>query len=574
MLRSIAFMLGGALIGWRLASSPVKVGEDQVTPRPLPTSRQALVLAALENPCQCDFQERPLLDVVEFLAQRHKISIQLDHNALRDAGVDGDAPITCALEGVALRSALKLLLDEFDLTYVADDGFLLVTTKTEAENKLSFRIYPVADLVSTDSEFRSQLDPGGKDGNDYHSLIQLIASSLAPRSWDEVGGPGSLSAHNKSGALGVSQTDEVHEEIAALLANLRRVRDKQIAAARRLGCFRRRPPPDAAIDGEFEVRAYHFYFQPLMANAPGAPPAGDASAEANRAEAAKLAEARLDAWTKVIAKLVPQMIEPSSWEPAGDGRIRAASGTIMVRQTAEIQQQVGKLMYQTMLQGFSPVWYPMPSLRRNPSVRLSLPPGKLDWPQEAEPPLCGAEARIGAALEEDFDLDFAEQPLSDALDALAARHEIQMRIDRKAFQREGINADAPVTCMLRGVTLKAALKRLLDELELTYVIRNEVLLITTKTAADNLLIAKVYPVFDLVVRRPGGSPRTPALDFESLIEAITTNLEPTTWDEVGGPGAVNEFTNAGALVISQTAEIHDQIAAYLRALRAVAAAQK
>jgi hypothetical protein len=106
------------------------------------------------------------------------------------------------------------------------------------------------------------------------------------------------------------------------------------------------------------------------------------------------------------------------------------------------------------------------------------------------------------------------------------------------------------------------------------VIRNEVLLVTTKTEAENLLIVKVYPVFDLVVRRPGASPRTPALDFQSLIEAITTNLAPTTWDEVGGPGAVQEFTNAGALVISQTAEIHEQVAAYLQALRAVAAAQK
>ena len=573
MLRSMAFMLGGALIGWWLASSPPTVREHEVSPRPLPTSRQALVLAALGNPCQFDFKKRPLREVAEFLAEQHQISVQLDHKALDEEGFDGETPITCAIKDVALRSALRVLFEGIDLTYVADDGFLLITTQTEAENKLRFQIYPVADLVSTDSEFRSQLDPGGKDGNDYQSLMNIITGVLAPTSWDDVGGPGSLSAHLKSGAIAVSQTDEIHEQLAELLANLRRVRDQQIAAAGQLVRFGRRPP-DAGIEGEFEVRDYHFYFAPLEANAPGGPPADPDANEADKEKAAKLAEARLDAWTKVIAKLVPEMIEPSSWEPAGQGRIRAASGTIMVRQTPEVQYRVGKLMYQMMPPGLSPVWYPMRPVRCNPSVRLSLPPGKLNWPQQAEPAPRGVEARINAALEEGCDFDFNERPLSDALAAIAERRQIQIRIDLRALRAEGIKAATPVTRTLRGLTLKAALKLLLDELDLTYVIRNEVLWITTKTKAENLLFAKVYPVFDLVVRRPGTSVRLPAVDFESLIEAIRTNLEPTSWDDVGGPGAIEEFTNAGALVISQTAEIHAQIAAYLQALREVAAAQK
>jgi hypothetical protein len=40
---------------------------------------------------------------------------------------------------------------------------------------------------------------------------------------------------------------------------------------------------------------------------------------------------------------------------------------------------------------------------------------------------------------------------------------------------------------------------MLGELDLTYVIRNEVLMITTKTEAENMLSTKVYPVADLVV---------------------------------------------------------------------------
>ena len=30
-------------------------------------------------------------------------------------------------------------------------------------------------------------------------------------------------------------------------------------------------------------------------------------------------------------------------------------------------------------------------------------------------------------------------------------------------------------------------------------------------------------------------------DFQSLIELITSTVQPTTWDEVGGPGSIKEF---------------------------------
>lgn len=43
----------------------------------------------------------------------------------------------------------------------------------------------------------------------------------------------------------------------------------------------------------------------------------------------------------------------------------------------------------------------------------------------------------------------------------------------------------------------------------------------------------------------GGQPNAqgggPQADFDSLIELITTTIAPTSWDEVGGPGAISEF---------------------------------
>jgi hypothetical protein len=50
-----------------------------------------------------------------------------------------------------------------------------------------------------------------------------------------------------------------------------------------------------------------------------------------------------------------------------------------------------------------------------------------------------------------------------------------------------------------------------------------------------------------------------------LMNAITSVAGPTTWDEVGGPGAI--LTVGGALVVSQTADVHAQIKDLLDQLR-------
>ena len=66
---------------------------------------------------------------------------------------------------------------------------------------------------------------------------------------------------------------------------------------------------------------------------------------------------------------------------------------------------------------------------------------------------------------------------------------------------------------------------------------------------------------------PGGMGGGQQADFDSLIELITSTIQPTTWDEVGGPGSIAEFATNLSLVISQTQEVHEQIADLLEQLR-------
>ncbi|MCU0876985.1 MAG: hypothetical protein MUF06_04245 [Pirellulaceae bacterium] len=96
-----------------------------------------------------DFIETPLKDVVAFLAAEHEIPIELKTKTLTDAGVNIDTPITKSLSGITLRSALRILLSELELTYMVKDEVLQITTPEDAESpdNMVTKVYNVGDLV-------------------------------------------------------------------------------------------------------------------------------------------------------------------------------------------------------------------------------------------------------------------------------------------------------------------------------------------------------------------------------------------------------------------------------------------
>ncbi len=66
---------------------------------------------------------------------------------------------------------------------------------------------------------------------------------------------------------------------------------------------------------------------------------------------------------------------------------------------------------------------------------------------------------------------------------------------------------------------------------------------------------------------PGGAGGGTQADFDSLIELITSTIDPTTWDSVGGTGSIAKFETNLSLVISQTQEVHEKIVDLLEQLR-------
>lgn len=65
----------------------------------------------------------------------------------------------------------------------------------------------------------------------------------------------------------------------------------------------------------------------------------------------------------------------------------------------------------------------------------------------------------------------------------------------------------------------------------------------------------------------GGMGGASGADFDSLINLITSTVEPDSWDDVGGPGTVQPFDGNLSLVVSNTQEVHEAVVSLLEQLR-------
>ena len=151
------------------------------------------------------FVEEPLRDVVEAVEDSQGIPVKIDLQALEEERFDSETLFNVSISGVSLRSALRLLLrdsKETELTYIIKDEVLLITTKYKAAIDIAVEVYPVA------------------WNDDYQSLIDLIQNTVAPQSWNTVGGLGAIQPYPLSNEIVISQTGELHDEILDLFRNI------------------------------------------------------------------------------------------------------------------------------------------------------------------------------------------------------------------------------------------------------------------------------------------------------------------------------------------------------------------
>lgn len=239
----------------------------------------------------------------------------------------------------------------------------------------------------------------------------------------------------------------------------------------------------------------------------------------------------------------------------------------------------------------------------------------------------GAEKEIEARLNQSVNLNFNNLPLKDVLEDIRAMYQINIVPDMAALEQEGISLERPVTLKLEQISLKSALNLMLRNVHLTWVVKDEVLQITTESQARGKMTTTTYQVTDLILpvenhgsvngtsmnplitrgtgttnpanNQPGGVPspiqtplslsggqavgtpsggdlgqpdgawnkRTGQTTEEALIRLITSTIEPQSWSTVGGSGTIEYYPLTMSLVINQTPNIQEQVADLLNNLR-------
>ncbi len=152
--------------------------------------------------------EMPLKDVIALLAEKHSVKMSLDQQALQGEQFGDSVPITRKLREIPLRSMLSLVLADLDLVWIADKDEIRITTLRVASQKLQRIEYPVEDLT---------------EAGDTGALAQLLTTTVAPETWDRVGGPATIQ-QSGPGKLDIHQTFQGHLRISALLQEVRKAR--------------------------------------------------------------------------------------------------------------------------------------------------------------------------------------------------------------------------------------------------------------------------------------------------------------------------------------------------------------
>ena len=184
----------------------------------------------------------------------------------------------------------------------------------------------------------------------------------------------------------------------------------------------------------------------------------------------------------------------------------------------------------------------LPEGQNGPGAQAVIAQGKKDVEEKKKPKEASKkETTLAAKLDERMDAEFAEAPLEEVLNFIADHSGIQIYVKKKLVAEEaGIALDIPVTKNLKQVRISTLLDLMLSELDLVYVEKDDLLIITTPDDAESTMEVRVYDCRDLLAMAEPGAPRTRGGDFPGMSGgAMPGGADPAGAMPGGGvPGTV------------------------------------
>jgi hypothetical protein len=179
--------------------------------------------------------------------------------------------------------------------------------------------------------------------------------------------------------------------------------------------------------------------------------------------------------------------------------------------------------------------------------------------QPAELVVCreitSAEAAIHSALDKPTVIEFVETPLIDVATYLSDYHKIPIQLDKKSLQDAGVSEDLPMSCTLREISLRSALNLMLNEHDLAWIIDQEVLIVTSRQAADTRRETCIYTVSGLLGQQSA----------DDLANVVRQSLIPFGQREADSDVSIVPYRDV--LIVRHTQAGQRQIAEFLKQLQ-------
>lgn len=210
------------------SSDKTTVALEQREPAPAPLDPVEKLLA---QPISVEYVQMPLQELLEAFGEKVGCSIIVTRKELEEASVALDTLITFHARNAVAETVLRGILQNHNLTLILDGNSVIITTQEDATQELQLRIYDCRDfpnLAQPAGSFEKGRTPppgGGQSRAANHPNSQrpvvLITNVVAPQSWGDAGGPGSIDDYH--GMLVVGQTQDVHRKIESMLTAIRRI---------------------------------------------------------------------------------------------------------------------------------------------------------------------------------------------------------------------------------------------------------------------------------------------------------------------------------------------------------------
>jgi hypothetical protein len=154
-------------------------------------------------------------------------------------------------------------------------------------------------------------------------------------------------------------------------------------------------------------------------------------------------------------------------------------------------------------------------------------------------------------------IDLNDIPLARALETLEAISTVPITLDPDALRHLGATPRDHVTLKLDSATVEQVLRAVAAQRGLTVAIDNDQVIVTTPTDVRETLKKIRYTVSDLT-----GDDNKAAAEFALLVKSL---VAPESWQAAGGRGTITP--DKGAIVVSQTGNVHRRILVFCEKLR-------